>query len=238
MRTSFDVAVAGGGIVGAACAHACAAAGLQSSLVVEPGPIGGGATAAGMGHIVVMDDSEAQFALSRYSQQLWIELRPEAPAAVEWHACGTLWVADDEEEFAEVQRKRSHLPGTGCVRTPSTQPRSPRRSRTCVPALQEVCFNPTIASSTRPPRHRGCYGVRARNSGRRSGERSACRFRSLGRRRRLSAGGLSSLRESARRGCCAVFLCARAKVIWPSPTAIRDSCATSSSNSDTAQRGG
>ena len=36
--------------------------------------IGGGATAAGMGHLVVMDDSEAQFALTRYSQTLWEEI--------------------------------------------------------------------------------------------------------------------------------------------------------------------
>ncbi len=60
---SFDVAIAGGGIVGAACAAECAAAGLKV-VVVEPGPIGGGATAAGMGHIVVMDDSPAQIALT------------------------------------------------------------------------------------------------------------------------------------------------------------------------------
>jgi glycine/D-amino acid oxidase-like deaminating enzyme len=45
MGNSFDVAIAGGGIVGAACAEECAASGL-SVVVVEPGPIGGGATAA------------------------------------------------------------------------------------------------------------------------------------------------------------------------------------------------
>ena len=54
MRASYDVAIAGGGIVGAACAAACAAAGL-SVAVVEPGPIGGGATAAGMGVLARTD---------------------------------------------------------------------------------------------------------------------------------------------------------------------------------------
>ena len=63
MRTSFDVAIAGGGIVGASCAAECAAAGL-SVFVAEPNVIGGGATAAGMGHLVVMDDSPAQIALT------------------------------------------------------------------------------------------------------------------------------------------------------------------------------
>ena len=105
MRASFDVAIAGGGIVGAACAADCAAAGL-TVVVVEPGPVGGGATAAGMGHIVVMDDSPAQIALTNYSRTLWMQLAPELPADVEYVSAGTVWVAADDEEMAEVHRKR------------------------------------------------------------------------------------------------------------------------------------
>jgi len=114
MGDSFDVAIAGAGIVGAACAAECAAAGLKV-VVVEPGPIGGGATATGMGHIAVMDDSPAQLALTRYSQRLWIELAPQLPADVEYLPCGSLWVATDEEEMAEVVRKKSlyDRPGVG-----------------------------------------------------------------------------------------------------------------------------
>src|SRR5215472_12448910 len=100
-----DVAVAGGGIVGATCAAECAASGLKV-VVVEPGIIGGGATAAGMGHLVVMDDSPAQLALTAYSCRLWAELAASLPAAVEYTACGTIWVAADEEEMAEVRRKK------------------------------------------------------------------------------------------------------------------------------------
>jgi glycine/D-amino acid oxidase-like deaminating enzyme len=109
MRHSFDVVIAGGGIVGAACAISCAAAGL-SVAVAEPGPIGGGATAAGMGHIVVMDDSPAQLALTEYSRRLWIEMIPELPPEVEYLPCGTIWVAADEEELAECHRKVSIAP--------------------------------------------------------------------------------------------------------------------------------
>jgi glycine/D-amino acid oxidase-like deaminating enzyme len=69
--------------------------------------IGGGATAAGMGHLVVMDDSEAQFALTRYSQQLWDQIGDELPREVEHDACGTIWIAADDEEMAEVLRKQS-----------------------------------------------------------------------------------------------------------------------------------
>jgi len=115
MRASYDVAIAGAGIVGAACAAECATAGLKV-VVVEPGPIGGGATAAGMGHIVVMDDSPAQVALTHYSRTLWQELAPELPGDVEYVAAGTIWVAADEEEMAEVRRKQAVYAGIG-VRT-------------------------------------------------------------------------------------------------------------------------
>jgi glycine/D-amino acid oxidase-like deaminating enzyme len=100
----YDVVIAGAGIVGAACAYACSREGLKVA-VLERDFIGGGATAAGMGHVVVMDDSEAQFALTRYSQQLWQELASELPADCEYVRTGTLWVAADEEELIEVRRK-------------------------------------------------------------------------------------------------------------------------------------
>lgn len=104
---SFDVAIVGAGIVGAACAWECATAGMRVA-VIEEQIIGGGATAAGMGHIVVMDDSEPQFALTRYSQQLWRALIPELPREVEYESCGTIWVAADDEEMQAVKAKNSY----------------------------------------------------------------------------------------------------------------------------------
>jgi len=102
---TYDVVIVGAGIVGAACADECARQGMRVA-VLDCDAVGSGATAAGMGHIVVMDDSEAQFALTRYSQQLWQELRPELPADVEYEQVGTIWVAADEPEMEEVQRKK------------------------------------------------------------------------------------------------------------------------------------
>lgn len=100
----FDVAIAGGGIVGCACALACAQRGLHVALV-ERDVLGSGATAAGMGHIVVMDDSEAQFALTRSSQELWRKL--ELPLTAEYLETGTLWVAADCEEMEGAERKHA-----------------------------------------------------------------------------------------------------------------------------------
>ena len=106
-KAAYDVIVVGAGIVGAACADELSHRGMRV-IIVDGDVIGSGATAAGMGHIVVMDDSDAQFALTRYSQQLWQQLRPELPDDVEYEQCGTIWVAADEEEMLEVRRKRDY----------------------------------------------------------------------------------------------------------------------------------
>jgi glycine/D-amino acid oxidase-like deaminating enzyme len=113
---TYDVVIVGAGIVGAACADEFARRGMLVA-VVDRDVVGGGATAAGMGHIVVMDDSAAQFALTRYSQRLWQELRPELPPDVEYDQCGTIWVAADEEEMAEVRRKHDYYARLGVPAT-------------------------------------------------------------------------------------------------------------------------
>lgn len=106
------VVVVGAGIVGAAIARALTREGIGVT-IVDPRPAGSGATAAGMGHLPVMDDSEAQFALCRYSQSLWDDLADRLPPSVEFDRCGTLWVAADDEEMAEVHRKKSFYDGRG-----------------------------------------------------------------------------------------------------------------------------
>ncbi|GJH05991.1 FAD-dependent oxidoreductase [Paraburkholderia terrae] len=93
-----DVVIVGAGIVGAACAAELAARGLRVTVLDAQG-IGGGATAAGMGHIVVMNDSPAEFALSRYSRDLWLALAPQLRTRDAFARCGTLWVAADAEEL-------------------------------------------------------------------------------------------------------------------------------------------
>lgn len=112
IRKTADVVIAGAGIVGAACADAFSRSGLRVT-IVEPGPVGGAATAAGMGHIVVMDNSEAEFALARYSQVLWRELAYSLPPEAAYTVCGTIWVAADSEEMAEVHRKHVFLAERG-----------------------------------------------------------------------------------------------------------------------------
>jgi len=109
---SPDILIVGAGLVGAACADACAGEGLKV-LVLDRGPIGGGTTGASMGHIVVLDDSEPQFALSAYSRRLWRELAPELPADAEFDACGTMWVAADDEEMEGALAKAAAYRASG-----------------------------------------------------------------------------------------------------------------------------
>src|SRR5215467_13080561 len=110
--STFDVVIIGAGIVGSACAAECVSEGLKTA-IVEAKIVGGGATAAGMGHLVVMDDSEAQFALTSYSCKLWSELKEDLPPAIEYEACGTIWVAADDEEMGEVRRKEKYYTERG-----------------------------------------------------------------------------------------------------------------------------
>ena len=107
-----DVIIIGGGIVGAACALESARGGLRVT-ILEADIIGGGATAAGMGHLVVMDDSEAQFALTRYSVELWRALAAELPGDVEYTNSGTIWVAADEVEMSFLPAKREYYVSRG-----------------------------------------------------------------------------------------------------------------------------
>ena len=101
----YDAIVVGAGIVGAACARALTADGLRV-LVLDARYAASAATAAGMGHLVAMDDSPAQLALTTLSLSLWRELAPTLPSAVEYDACGTIWVAADERELDEVHAKQ------------------------------------------------------------------------------------------------------------------------------------
>ncbi|MEJ6004069.1 FAD-dependent oxidoreductase [Paucibacter sp. AS339] len=118
-RRTADVLIVGAGIIGAACARAFARQGL-SVAVIEPAALGGGATAASMGHLLIVDDeaggADAEFKLTQRSQQLWADWLAQAPQhaeQVEHLRCGTLWIAADEEELALAERKQAWYQARG-----------------------------------------------------------------------------------------------------------------------------
>ena len=109
-----DAIIVGAGIVGAACAVALARDGLRV-LVIDAGGAALGTTAAGMGHVVVMDDSPEQLALTRYSQSLWRAQDDAVRAASELDWCGTVWVAEDEAQLEALPAKQQLYRDHGLV---------------------------------------------------------------------------------------------------------------------------
>ncbi|CAB3804912.1 NAD(P)/FAD-dependent oxidoreductase [Paraburkholderia caffeinilytica] len=147
-----DALIVGAGIVGAACAAELAARGMRVEVLDAQG-IGGGATAAGMGHIVVMNDSPAEFALSRYSRDLWLELAPQLRTRDAFARCGTLWVAADDEEWQAARTMHAAFDAQGV----SAQLLDAAALRACEPALaasmagglriehDSIVYAPTVA---------------------------------------------------------------------------------------------
>ncbi len=111
-RATSDAIVIGAGIVGAACAAALARDGWGVT-ILDRAFASSGTTSVGMGHLVVMDDSPEQLALTAYSLRLWRDLAPELGAGAELDPCGTLWIAEDESQLAAVRDKRDVYASVG-----------------------------------------------------------------------------------------------------------------------------
>jgi glycine/D-amino acid oxidase-like deaminating enzyme len=116
---SHDVLVVGAGIVGAACALALRERGMDVALVDAASP-GSGVTAAGMGHVVALDESAAELDLCLLSQGLWRDFFAAHPGVGEPQHCGTLWVAENEHQLIEAARRAERLAARGCAAEPLT----------------------------------------------------------------------------------------------------------------------
>ncbi|MFZ6742578.1 NAD(P)/FAD-dependent oxidoreductase [Undibacterium sp. JH2W] len=106
MKTT--VCVIGAGIVGTTCALKMQEEGYQVSLLDAAAP-GCGVTATGMGHLVALDESEQELDLCLLSLRLWKEFFTEFPNVAEVSQCGTLWVAENEEQLREAHHRAQAL---------------------------------------------------------------------------------------------------------------------------------
>ncbi|MFE9532786.1 NAD(P)/FAD-dependent oxidoreductase [Streptomyces sp. NPDC006691] len=111
MTSTPDVIVVGAGIVGAACAHYAARAGLKVT-VLDRGPVAGGTTGSGEGNLLVSDKAPGpELELALHSAELWRELAEQLPHGVEYEPKGGLVVASDDaaltalRTFAAAQEK-------------------------------------------------------------------------------------------------------------------------------------
>jgi len=117
-QRSADVVVIGAGMVGAACAYYCGAAGLAVT-VVERGSVAGGTTGAGEGNVLVSDKEPGpELDLARWSSDLWRKLADEHGSAFEYEAKGGLVVAASTGELALLQRFADRQRSVGVVASP------------------------------------------------------------------------------------------------------------------------
>ena len=111
---TWDVVVIGAGMVGAACAHHAAAAGLRVA-VVDRGPVACGTTGAGEGNLLVSDKEPGpELDLALLSLRLWHGLAEELGRdVVEFEAKGGLVVASSPDELLGLKRLMAGQLGCG-----------------------------------------------------------------------------------------------------------------------------
>ncbi|MFZ3004420.1 MAG: FAD-dependent oxidoreductase [Undibacterium umbellatum] len=106
MKTT--VCVIGAGIVGTTCALKMQEEGYQVNLIDAASP-GCGVTAVGMGHLVALDESEQELDLCLLSLRMWKDFFTEFPGIGEVSQCGTLWVAENEDQLVEAHHRAQGL---------------------------------------------------------------------------------------------------------------------------------
>ena len=150
--------------------------------VLESAFPGAGATGAAMGHLVVMDDSEAQFALTAYSRRLWTErVRRAARRRSRTTPCGTLWVAAGRRRRSRTCAQKAAYYEARGERVELLDARALRRGR----AAAAAGARRSAARARRPRRSirrrprasfssgRGALGAPGRGRGSRRGGRAA-----------------------------------------------------------------
>lgn len=95
---SPDVVVIGGGIVGCACAYYLSKAGVRVRLM-EKGPLGVGASRAGMTHIVTWEEPEIHLQLARASKKLYAELSQELPLDIQYRETGSIAIVETPDKL-------------------------------------------------------------------------------------------------------------------------------------------
>ncbi len=99
---ALDVAVVGGGIVGAAIARELALRGRRTMLI-EQGDFGGAVTGASLACLGTHMNSKAELAILSWSCAAWAELAAALPEAMDYRRCGQIRYIARTEDLAVAQ---------------------------------------------------------------------------------------------------------------------------------------
>ncbi len=141
--------VIGAGIVGSAIADRLQGAGWQVT-VFDGGIPAGGATGAGMGHLMTLDESPRTLAFTARGVELWRRETLPGPCALEPR--GTLWVARDAAERDAARQAAERFARAG-VATEFLEPAALR--------AQEPALRPGLAGGLVVPGDQVLYPVSA-----------------------------------------------------------------------------
>ncbi len=141
-----DVIVIGAGIIGAPARGSWRSGGRAWTLIDDGQP---GATAAGMGHLVCMDDDPAELHYRPWSLERWRAITPRMPDNCAWRGCGTLWLAESEEEMAGAGDKQRRMAGHQVHSELQTPQQIAGREPLLRGGLAGGCGCQAMASSTR-----------------------------------------------------------------------------------------
>jgi sarcosine oxidase subunit beta len=108
VKSSADVVIIGGGIIGCATAYNLARRGCTNVVVVERNTIGSGSTSRAAGGIRVQFSTPIHITFSLRSMEVWARFPEEFGVDVDYRQWGYLFLAGDEAEL-EVYRQTSAL---------------------------------------------------------------------------------------------------------------------------------
>ncbi len=107
-----EVVIIGGGIVGCSCAYYLSRAGVKVHLV-EKGPLGSGASKAGMTNVVTWEEPETHLDLSILSDRLYQELSQELPVDIQYRKTGSIAIVEKPEGMPSMEALVQRLQARG-----------------------------------------------------------------------------------------------------------------------------
>jgi D-hydroxyproline dehydrogenase subunit beta len=107
-----DILIIGAGIVGCSCAYYLSQAGVKVHLL-DRGPLGAGASKAGMLHVVTWEEPEIHLKLAARSKQLYAELSHVLPLDINFRPTGSLAIVEKPESLQAFTQMLARLQTLG-----------------------------------------------------------------------------------------------------------------------------